>query len=164
MKNRNWAAVASALIASAAIGACGAQAAGARQGGAPSKATIEQLVESYTGGESPTRRFQFSDIQVAAPRVLKDYEVYGLKGGTKVWLARATYTVFTSAGDVGSPDSTCERKEAVEYYYIYKDEFGKWAEYATSHPGTSDRGVYHGGCPDMPGVAIFSTPMPTGQG
>lgn len=147
-----------AAAAVAALPLCGAMAATAQA--APSKAVIEKLVESYTGGETPTRRFQFSDISVAPPRVLHVAEVYGLKAGTKVWLARATYTEFTSAGDVSASWSTCESKQAVEYFYIYKDEFGMWAQYATSHPGTVDKGTYHGPCPQMPGVAIFSTPLP----
>lgn len=147
-----------ALILSATVAACGSRA-DARQGGGPSRALVEQLVESYSGGQSPTQRYQFSDVAVAPPRVLQIGEVYGLKGGTKVWPARTTYNVYTAAGDTTASWSTCESYHHVDYWYIYKDEFGKWAEYAASHSGTVSRNTYHGSCPNMPGVVIFSTPM-----
>lgn len=132
----------------------------AAQAGGPGKALVERLIESYSGGESPTTRYQFSDVRVAAPHVVAYGEIYGLQPGITVWPARAIYNVYTSAGAVTASWSTCESNYHVDYWYIYKDEFGKWAEYANAHLGTVSRNTYHGSCPQMPGVAIFSTPMP----
>lgn len=148
------------LAGIAALAVCGAKAEAGQV--TPSKAVVKELIESYSG-KDPTKRFQFSDISLAPPRVLQVGEVYGLKGGTRVWLAKATYSVFTRAGDVSSPTSTCESFKDIQYFYIYKDEFGKWADYATAHPGTQDRNTYHGSCPNMPGVGIFSASTSTAR-
>lgn len=148
-----------ALVLGAAIVLCGARPASAAQR-RPSPALIEGLIVKYDGGQSATHRFQFSKVQVAASYVIHIGEIYGLKGGTRVWPVRAVYSDFTAAGDIKASWSSCSRTDRVAYFYLYKDAFDSWAAYATSHAGSSDKNSYYGPCPRMPGVGIFSTALP----
>jgi hypothetical protein len=155
----NRAACALLVVALAtATAACSAKSASAASQG-PNRATVVGLIKKYHGGENSQRRFQFHGIRTAKPHVLRIAEVYGLRGGTKVWPTVVNYTVFTSGfGSIDAPGSTCDRDDIAQFFYFYKNEFGDWADYAASSSENSEKQSHpYSPCTNMPGSAIFRT-------
>ena len=70
----------------------------------------------------------------------------------------ASFTVFTSGGDVTKSWSTCDRDDVVQFYYFYKNDFGDWAGGASaSSENTENQSHPYSPCRTMPGAAIFGT-------
>lgn len=144
------------VVLAAATAACSAKSAAAAPSG-PNTAAVISLIKKYHGGENFQRRFQFHGIRTAKPHVLHTGEVYGLRGGTKVWPAVVSYTVFTSGGG-NINTTTCERDDIAQFFYFYKNEFGDWADYASASSENSEHESHpYSPCVNMPGSAIFRT-------
>ncbi len=95
--------------------------------GALTEQNVKDTIQKITPGD----KFEWKSIQIAPPRRASNGEIgaAGLPPNATVNVVKAEFVQYTGQGPW--------KRDHVQHYYFFKDDFGNWSEQADATPGNA---------------------------